>query len=162
MVYAGIDGSHNSMVAAGVGARLASGLGAGLGLVQVLDAPVIGYWGGVQERMVSEIRQEAEAELAEIARRIGAACQVSPGLLVEVGDPVDAFPRLVEGRPDTLLVVVGRRGLEGERGARIPPREVGHLGEQLIRRLRVPVVLVPSDVHDSHLCPVFDTPDDAG
>jgi nucleotide-binding universal stress UspA family protein len=68
VILVAIDGSQNSLVAAGVGARMASSLGARLGLIHVLDVPALNFWVGVESRMKEEIRTQAEATLTRICR----------------------------------------------------------------------------------------------
>ncbi|APZ44260.1 universal stress protein [Acidihalobacter ferrooxydans] len=152
LILAGVDGSQNSLLAAGVAARMAALIGARLGLVHGLDEPVLGYWGGLHERMAEGVRAEAERTLADVARRVQDVCGMTPEIFIETGLPEDAIPRVVTREPSVAMVIVGRHGLEGERRARPLHPRTGHVATYLASHLSVPVTCVPPDVAASQIC----------
>jgi nucleotide-binding universal stress UspA family protein len=152
IILAAIDGSQNSLLAAGVGARMASLLGAHLGLIHVLDEPVVSFWGGVEAHMKSGIRTEAEATLSAFADKIAEVCEVTPEFFIEEGLPEEVIPKVVESQPDVMMVVVGRTGLDGEHKSHLRKRSIGHVTSRLIERLALPITVVPTDLPSSHIC----------
>lgn len=151
VILAAVDGSQNSLLAAGFAARLAALIGGHLGLVHVLDEPVLGYWGGLHERMAEEVRNEAEATLADVALRVQQTCGTTPEIFVETGLPIEAIVR-VASDPAVSMVVVGRHGLGGERRTLPLHPRMGHVAAHLASHLSVPVLCVPPDVAASQIC----------
>ena len=152
VILAAIDGSQNSLLAAGLAARLASLLGTHLGLIHVLDEPVVGFWGGLAARMKSDIRREAEATLMAFAERVTASCGVVPEFFIEEGLPEDVIPRVVETRERVMMLVLGRIGLDGERRAHLRQRAIGHVTDRLLHHLDLPILTVPADIDPTQIC----------
>ncbi len=152
VILAAIDGSQNSLLAAGLAARLASLLGTHLGLIHVLDEPVVGFWGGLAARMKSDIRQQAEATLTTFAQKVTASCGVVPEFFIEDGLPEDVIPLVVEARAGAMMLVLGRIGLDGERRAHLRQRTIGHVTDKLLHHLDIPVLIVPADIDPSQIC----------
>lgn len=152
LIMAGVDGSQNSLLAAGVAARMASLIGARLGLIHVLDEPVLGYWGGLHERMVESVREEAEKTLTDVAERVQRVCGMTPEIFIETGLPEDAMPRVVASEPGVVMMIVGRHGLGGERHTRPLHPRTGHVAAYLASHLSVPVTCVPPDIAASQIC----------
>jgi nucleotide-binding universal stress UspA family protein len=151
LILAAVDGSQNSLLAAGLAARLAALTGSHLGLVHVLDEPAMGYWGGLHERMAEDVRNEAEATLADVARRVQETCGTTPEIFVETGLPEEAIIR-VAADPAVSMVAVGRHGLGGERRTLPLHPRMGHVAAHLASRLSVPVLCVPPDVAATQIC----------
>ena len=152
LILAGVHGSQNSLLAAGVAARMASMIGARLALIHVLDEPVLGYWGGLHNRMAEDVREEAEKILSTIAERVQRICGMTPELFIEPGSPIETITRIAATEPGVVMVVVGRRGLDGERHARLLKPRTGHVPVHLAGSLSVPVMCVPPDVAASQIC----------
>lgn len=104
-VLAARDSSRNSLLAAGVGARMARLLDAHLGLIHVLDLRTQSFWGHVEARMKDEIRAEAERQLSEIAAKMHSVCVMLPELYVAEGLPDEESNRVVVNDPSILMVV---------------------------------------------------------
>jgi nucleotide-binding universal stress UspA family protein len=153
VVLVAIDGSQNSMLAAGVGARIANMLGARLRLIHVLDVPPLSFWVGVATRMKEDIRAQAEITLTHISDRIGAVCAVVPEYSIVEGIPEEEILRVVKEDHAILMVVAGRHGIATEKHSTLSLRRMGHLTEKLAMQLPVPVVVVPHDIPASHICP---------
>lgn len=152
-ILVAIDGSRNSMLAAGVGARLARLLNAHLGLMHVLDEPTLSFWAGVETRMKEEIRDQAEATLSDISDRIRKICEVFPEFYIAEGIPEQEILRTVKRDQDIMMVVLGSHGVATEKRSHLHLRRaVGHLAARLSEVLPVPVMLVPPDVPESHIC----------
>lgn len=152
LILAGVDGSQNSLMAAGAAARMAGLLRARLGLVHVLDEPVMGYWGGLHERMLEEVRAEAETTLTDVAARVNDTCGITPEIFIETGLPEDAITRVAAAEAGVMMVVVGRHGLNTEHHAHLVNPKIGHVADYLAARLSVPLLCVPPDVAASQVC----------
>ncbi len=92
-ILVAIDGSKNSMLAAGFAARLAKSLGAHLGLLHVLDVPVLSFWANVELRMKDDIRAQAEKTLTEISANISEVCEIVPEFYIVEGIPEEEVLR---------------------------------------------------------------------
>ncbi len=163
LVLAAIDGSRNSVLAAGIAARLSRRLEARLGLIHVLDVPPLNFWVGVETRMKEDIRAHAEATLLHISEQIKAMCNVLPEYHIVEGLPEAEIRRVVAAEPRVVMVVAGRHGVGTERRAALAlGRSLGRLSEKLASDLPVPVLIVPPEFIPSDLCPTIqglDLPD---
>lgn len=152
-ILVAIDGSHASYVAAGVAAHLARSLGAHLGMIHVLDAPMRGFWAGVEDRIQDDIRAQAEATLGEIADRIRESCSVMPEFYIVEGVPDEEIMKAVSEAPHIIMVVAGSRGLASEKKSQLRLRHgAGRLAAKLADCLPVPLLLVPRSTDVSHIC----------
>lgn len=156
-VLVAIDGSHNSMLAAGVGARMARLLKSHLGLVHVVDMlPAQGFWGGVEAKMKSEIRDEAEQRLKEIAEKMQKECDVAVEFFLVEGLPEIEIQNVVENNPDILMLICGRQGMAIEKHSHLRlGRSFGHVSNKLSEILKVPLLIIPPDLPISHICPAM-------
>jgi len=154
VVLVAVDGSENSILAAGVGARLARMLHARLGLLHVLDVPPLNFWAGVESRMKEDIRTQAEANLTAVAQRISRVCNLTPYFCIVEGLPDEEIARVAAEDPGTLMVIVGRNGIAAEKHSNLGMRhQIGGLTHKLARQLPVPLLVIPPDLHPSHICP---------
>ncbi|HKK14103.1 MAG TPA: universal stress protein [Gammaproteobacteria bacterium] len=152
-ILVAIDGSRNSLLAAGVGARMARLLDAHLGLIHVLDEPTLSFWVGVETRMKDEIRSQAEVTLSDISDRIRKVCDVVPEFYILEGIPEQEILRTVKQDRDIMMLVLGSHGIATEKRSHLRLRRaVGHLGTRLSEVLPVPLLMVPPDVPESHIC----------
>jgi nucleotide-binding universal stress UspA family protein len=155
-VLVAIDSSRNSMLAAGVGARMARLLDAHLGLIHVLDLPTESFWVGVEARMKDEIRAEAERRLSEIAEKMHSVCEILPEFYIVEGIPEVEIPKVVADDPSILMVIAGRQGVASEKHTHLRiRRSKGHVTSKLLELLKVPLVVVPPDIPMSHICPAM-------
>ncbi len=152
-VLVAVDGSRNSIMAAGAGARLAQTLGMHVGLLHVLDIPILSFWVGVEARLKDDIRAQAEATLTDISEKIRRTCNIVPEFYIVDGEPADEIEKVVRTNPDVVMVVTGREGVGSEKKTELLRDRAGdHLGAKLADRLPVPVLLVPPDVSKSMIC----------
>jgi nucleotide-binding universal stress UspA family protein len=152
-VLVAIDGSRNSIMAAGVGSRMAQLLGMHVGLLNVLDVPVLSFWVGVEARLKDDIRVQAEAMLADISEKIRLSCDVEPKFYIADGEPADEIRKVVRAHPEIIMVVTGRDGVGSEKKTELLRDRAGdHLGAKLADMLPVPVLVVPPDVSRSMIC----------
>lgn len=153
-ILVAIDGSHNSLLAAGVAARMSRLLNAHLGLIHVLEVPTLSFWVGVEARMKDEIRARAEQQLLEISEKMRTVCDIVPEFNIVEGLPEEEIPRIADEREDdVLMVIVGREGVAMEKHAHINlRRRSGHLPGKLQDQLHMPLMVVPPDVPLSHIC----------
>jgi len=153
VILVAVDGSRNSLVAAGVGTRLAVMLHARLGLVHVLDVPPLNFWARVEDRMKEDIRSQAEALLTDVSQRIAGACHLTPTFHIVEGPPDVELCRLAKEQPDVLMVIAGRYGVASERRSRLPQAFSGDLARRLVSELPVPFLVIPPDIDEQHICP---------
>jgi nucleotide-binding universal stress UspA family protein len=155
-ILVAIDGSKNSIIAAGAAAQMAKMLGAHLGLLHVLDSPPFAFWAGVQEQMKDDIRHQAEATLKDISEKISAACNIIPEFYLIDGVPEEEILRVVNQDEKILMVVIGRAGIATEKKAHPGLRKAsGRLGTRLSELLPIPVVIVPPDISPNRICPAM-------
>lgn len=155
-VLVAIDSSHNSMLAAGVGARMAKLLGAHLGLIHVLGLPEQSFWGGVEARMKDEIRNEAERHLTELSEKMHEVCEILPEFFIVEGLPEDEILKVVTDDPTIIMVIAGKQGVASEKHSHLRLRRGrGHVTTRLMETLKVPLLVVAPDIHMSHLCPAM-------
>jgi nucleotide-binding universal stress UspA family protein len=156
-VLVAIDGSYNSVVAAGVGARMAQLLGMQISLLHVLDVPVLSFWVGVEARLKGDSRAQAEAMLADISKKIQLTCDVALNYYIADGEPTDEIHKMVRAHPEIVMVVTGRDGVGSEKKTELLRERAGdHLGAKLADMLPVPVLVVPPDVSESMICESLD------
>ena len=147
-ILVAIDGSQSSYVAAGVAAQLARSLGAHLGMIHVLDAPMRGFWAGVEDRIQDDIRVQAESTLGAIADRIRESCSVMPEFYIVEGVPDEEIMKAVKEDPRIMMVVAGSQGLATESKSQLRLRQgAGKLAAKLSDRLPV-----PRNIDVSHIC----------
>lgn len=155
-VLVAIDGSRNSMLAAGVGARMARLLNAHLGLIHVLGLPEQSFWSGVEARMKDEIRAEAERKLSEISEKMHSVCDILPEFYIVEGLPDEEIPKVVAEDESIIMVIAGRQGVGSEKHSHLRLRKAtGRVTSKLTELLRVPLLVVPTDVPLSHICPAM-------
>lgn len=155
-ILVAIDSSHNSMLAAGVGARMAKLLNAHLGLIHVLGLPEQSFWGGVEARMKDEIRAEAERRLNEISEKMHSVCNILPEFFIVEGLPEEEILKVVTEDPSIIMVIAGRQGVANEKRAHLRLRRAtGHVPTRLSEQLKVPLLVVPPDIPLSHICPAM-------
>jgi nucleotide-binding universal stress UspA family protein len=153
VILVSVDGSQNSIVAAGVGARLGKMLRARLGLVHVLDVPPVNFWAGVENQMKEDIRADAERMLTDVSSRIAEACDITPSFYLVEGPPDEGICRLAKEDPSVLMVIAGRYGVSSEKRSRLAQRHAGDIAQKLAGRLTVPLLLIPPNIGVSHICP---------
>lgn len=155
-ILVAIDSSYNSMLAAGVGARMANLLGAHLGLIHVLGLPEQSFWGGVEARMKDEIRGDAEHHLTAISEKMHSVCNILPEFFIVEGLPEAEIPKVVSGDPSIIMVIAGRYGVASEKHSHLRlGRARGHVTTKLMEALKVPLLVVPPDIPMSHICPAM-------
>ncbi len=157
-ILVAIDGSRNSIIAAGAAGQMAKMLNTHLGLLHVLDSPPFAFWAGVQEQMKTDIRRQAEATLRDISEKISAACHIIPEFYIMDGVPEEEILRVVNQDPQILMVVIGRAGIATEKKSHPSLRRAsGRLGMRLSELLPIPVVIVPPDIAPNRICQAMDT-----
>jgi len=155
-ILVAIDSSYNSMLAAGVGARMAKLLGAHLGLIHVLGLPEQSFWGGVEARMKDEIRGEAEHHLTAMSEKMHAVCNILPEFFIVEGLPEAEITKVVSQDSSIMMVIAGRYGVASEKHSHLRlGRARGHVTMKLMETLKVPLLVVPPDIPMSHICPAM-------
>lgn len=157
IILVAVDGSRSSMVAAGVGARLATMLGSHLGLVHVLEMPPLNLWTGLEDHMKEDLRADAERMLSDSAKRIAEVCGLPPSFHIVAGPPDEELCRLAKETSNVIMVIVGRDGVATEKRSRLARAQSGELVLKLVSRLPVPLLVIPPDIDVRHICPNLDT-----
>ncbi|MEV4603613.1 universal stress protein [Amycolatopsis sp. NPDC049253] len=115
-VVVGVDGSAGADEAVRWAARLASGRGLELELVNCLQSPALYYGGGLagSDELFEQFRREGE-RIVKVAREL--ALSVDASLTVRTGVLFDAStPALLDRSKRVRLIVVGRSGTGGFAG----------------------------------------------
>ncbi|MEW2503721.1 universal stress protein [Amycolatopsis sp. CA-161197] len=115
-VVVGVDGSAGADEAVRWAARLASGRGLALELVNCLQGAALYYGGGLagSDELFEQFRQEGERLVSaarELALSVDAALAVRTGVLFD-----DSAPALLDRSRRVRLIVVGRSGTGGFAG----------------------------------------------
>jgi nucleotide-binding universal stress UspA family protein len=87
--------------------RAAHTVGGNVLLVHVIRPPDFIQWGGVQEVMEQELREAAEALLAELAAETEVYCGKRPDIKVERGKTSDVVMKILSADPDIFGLVLG-------------------------------------------------------
>ena len=102
-----IDETDESMAALRYAARHASTSGGGVMLLSVIAKPEFLLSGGVQDLMLAEAQEAAEALLARKAEEVVALGGSRPALVVRQGKPTEEVARVVEENRSIHALVLG-------------------------------------------------------
>lgn len=138
------DRSEEFCIALQHAAALAKANGCHVGILVVLEDQGIQHWGGIEERMKHEQREDAERMLWSIATQIEERGYSMPAFYVEEGNPREVLARLIEDDPNISKLILGA-GSQGNG----PGPLVSYFTGKGLSRLRVPVLIVPE--HLAHL-----------
>jgi hypothetical protein len=95
-------------------------------------------WGGVEEKVKEEQRQEGNKFLQEAARRLREIDGLEPILILEEGERVEAILRVISANPAIHKLILG-----GDTKARTPGPLVSYFSGKGMSRLPVPLTIVP-------------------
>ena len=101
-----VDETPECMRAVQYAARRAGAIGNGLELVAVVAPGDFGHWLGVEELMLAEARERAEARLAEAVELAEASCDVEVTTCIRQGDRAAEVVKLIEEDRDIAIMVL--------------------------------------------------------
>jgi hypothetical protein len=81
------------------------------------------------------------------------ACDLTPSFYIVEGLSDVELCRLIQEQPDVLMIIAGRRGVASERHPRPPQAQSGDLVRNLANQLAVPLLVIPPDIDEQHICP---------
>ncbi|MGE0801038.1 MAG: universal stress protein [Lautropia sp.] len=160
-----IDGSATAAAGLDEAVRVAKAMGGQIRLLHVVEPPPVVYTGGpaalLTGEMLVELTQAGEDLLRDAEKRVQAAgVAVDTRLVDEIGSPLASeVERQIEDWNADLLVI----GTHGRRGIRRVL--LGSDAEQVLRRTRIPVLLIraePTSEPASAAVPTARSTDHAG
>lgn len=143
-----VDSSEEFQIALVYAAKLAQCNGARLALLHAQDKEgFFQHWGGVQERLHEEYREEAEAELLAAAQVI---IDHSSGLPVvymeEAGNLSDIVLDTIENDPNITKLILG-----GAAHSKTPGPLVSYFSGKGLNKLSVPLIVVPGNMSQERI-----------
>tara|TARA_B100000315_G_scaffold249977_1_gene282022 strand:+ start:353 stop:760 length:408 start_codon:yes stop_codon:yes gene_type:complete len=115
-------------------------------LLYVVEPASFQHWGSVSEVMAEERRQEAEERLNALAEEVNNYAGIRPVLFVRQGRKIEQILKLIDDEPDINAMVLGCAP-EGKGSNDL----VHELSNQLTKRLRIPLLIVPGNLTDEQI-----------
>lgn len=115
-------------------------------LVYVIEPADFQHWVSIGKLMEEERREEAEAILHELAAEVHDSLGVHPVFAVREGRKADEILQLIEEDPSINIMVLGAAP-EGAGSNDL----VRQLTNELTKRLRIPLTIVPGNLTDEQL-----------
>ncbi|HIC73342.1 MAG TPA: universal stress protein [Alphaproteobacteria bacterium] len=141
-----VDESDDCRVAMRMAALRARNTGGQVVLLYVIEPASFQHWGAVSEVMVEERRQEAEERLQTLAAEVHDYADIRPVLFVEEGSKLEQILKLIDNEPDIHAMVLGCAP-EGKGSNDL----VQELSNELTKRLRIPLLIVPGNLTDEQI-----------
>ncbi|MCB1532551.1 MAG: universal stress protein [Alphaproteobacteria bacterium] len=143
-----VDSSEEFQVALVYAAKLAQANGARLALLHALDKEgFFQQWGGVQERLHEEYRQEAEGELLKAAMVINERSSTMPALyLKEAGNLAETILETIDNDPNISKLILG-----GAAHSSSPGPLVSYFAGKGLNKLSVPLTIVPGNMPEGRI-----------
>lgn len=137
------DGSAEFLVAELYAAGLAKAHGAHPAIVRVIEPQDFMHWGGIENKMKAEMREEAERAVWEAARTMGEMTGVIPSIYIEEGEKAAVLEKIISGDSEIRMLI-----LAGDTSGSNPGPLTSYFTSKGLAKLRVPVLIIPS-----HLSP---------
>ena len=141
-----VDDSDECRVATRLAALRARNTDGRVILLYVIEPADFQHWAAVSEVMAREGRQGAEDRLQALAAEIYDYANIRPVLFVQDGYKIEQILKLIDEQPDINAMVLGCAP-EG-RGANTLVQE---LTNELTKRLRIPLLIVPGNLTDEQI-----------
>lgn len=129
--------------------RRARSTGGYVALLKVITPAVFEHWSGVREEIARQQRQEAEAELRQVAEYVQAETGLPPEFLIKEADSNRAALKAVlSDDPDIKIMVLA--AAVGNRG---PGPLVSAIAKEGVKwgARKVPITIVPGDLTDDEI-----------
>lgn len=120
------------------GAHAAKANGAALGILFIMDNVDFTHWGGVEDRIQQELRQEAEQFLLKVATRLQDTQQQIAGFYLEQGSKIDAVSKTLENNKEITKLILGANSHSSD-----PGQLVSYFAGKGVPNLSVPLTIVP-------------------
>jgi nucleotide-binding universal stress UspA family protein len=141
-----VDDSEDCRVALRFAALRARNSDGTVVLLYVIEPADFQHWVAVEKLMEEEQREEAEQLLQDLATEVYDFAEIRPVLVFRVGRRGDEILKLIEEDPSINILVLGAAP-EGEGTNDL----VRKLGDELTKRLRIPLTVVPGNLTDEQL-----------
>jgi nucleotide-binding universal stress UspA family protein len=142
-ILVAVDGSKPALHAVRYAATQCRQCGALLLLLRVINTPRYSQWIAAQERMLQELREEAERNLQE-AGAIAAEYGVEIQQMIREGYPDAEIAKAAQEDPDVVLVALGCSG-KNVTERRLLGSVTLKVVQAVSHALPCPVVVVPAD-----------------
>jgi nucleotide-binding universal stress UspA family protein len=138
-----VDKTPECRVAVRFAARRAQHTGGRVSLLCVAAPVDFQQWQGVEEIMMDEAHQDAEALVYEAAKTINELTGITPELLIEHGEPMECLMELIRRDRDiSILVLASGMAKEGP----------GPLVKLFATKVQaIPVTIVPGNLSDEEV-----------
>ncbi|GAA0553263.1 nucleotide-binding universal stress UspA family protein [Rhizomicrobium palustre] len=138
-----VDKTAESKVAVRFAARRAQHTGGRVSLLCVAHPVDFQQWGGVEEIMMDEAHQEAEARIYDAAKLINELTGITPELIIAHGEETEVLLDLIaKDRAISILVVASSGAKEGP----------GPLVKLFATKIQaIPVTIVPGNLTDEQV-----------
>ncbi len=115
-------------------------------LLYVIEPADFQHWVAVEKLMEEEQREEAEQLLNDLAAEVHDYAEIRPILVFREGRRSDEILKLIDEDPSINILVLG--AAPEEEGSNDLVRK---LGDELTKRLRIPLTIVPGNLTDEQL-----------
>lgn len=132
------DESDEFDIALRYAARMAVARRGHVGVVHIIEVEEFQHWGTIENKMLREMREQAEKFVWGVAKKINDLTGQVPSVYLEQGTRIDALVDII-----TRDTVITQLVLGAGAGASGPGPLVSYFSGKGLGRLRVPVVLVP-------------------
>ena len=143
------DDSPEFQTALRFACRRARSTGGYVALLKVITPAVFEHWSGVREEIARQLRQEAEAELQQVAEYVQGETGLPPEFLITEADSTRAALKqvLTEDPANKIMVLAAAVGGRG------PGPLVSSIAKEGVRwgDRKVPITIVPGDLTDDEI-----------
>lgn len=144
------DKSEDFMCALRYAARLAEYSNSHIGIAYIIEDQGFQHWGGIEDRMRKEQRQEAEQYLFELAMSVNDMTGEKPAFFIREGKNKESEIVDLVREDNTIKMLV----LGGETNGSPGPL-VSYFSGKGLGNLRVPLTIVPGNLVDDEIDGIF-------
>ncbi len=141
-----VDETEEMKVALRFACQRARRTGGRVALLYVIEPAEFQHWMAVGDLMREEARSEGEQLLQRLAAQVNELVGTIPVLYVREGKVRDELFKLLDEEPRISILVLG-----ANTGSRGPGPLVSALTGKMIGKLRVPITVVPGNLHDDEI-----------
>lgn len=131
-------------------ARLADYSNSHIGITYIIEDQGFQHWGGIEDRMKQEQRQEAEQYLFELAMSVNDMTGEKPAFFVREGKSKETEIVELINEDDTIKMLI----LGGETSGSPGPL-VSYFSGKGLENLRVPLTIVPGNLVNDEIDGIF-------
>ena len=141
-----VDETEEMKVALRFACLRARRTGGRVALLYVIEPAEFQHWMAVGDLMREEARSEGEQLLQRLAAQVNELVGTIPVLYVREGKVREELFKLLDEEPRISILVLG-----ANTGSRGPGPLVSALTGKMIGKLRVPITVVPGNLHDDEI-----------